>query len=102
MKKIILGIFLILSSICFAEIPKGSKVLYYETTRSAGTLANKLQEISNQYTIIDWQISIGSSASNYHGGRNYIFASGICQRRGINEKIFISNRIIFYNIIIFN
>ena len=67
MKKIILGIFLILSSICFAEIPKGSKVLYYETTRSAGTLANKLQEISNQYTIIDWQISIGSSASNYHG-----------------------------------
>ena len=48
MKKIILGIFLILSSICFAEIPKGSKVLYYETTWSAGTLANKLQEISTQ------------------------------------------------------
>ena len=48
MKKIILGIFLILSSICFAEIQKGSKVLYYETTWSAGTLANKLQEISTQ------------------------------------------------------
>lgn len=64
MKKIILGIFFILSSICFAEIPKGSKVLYYETTRSAGTLANKLQEISNQYTIIDWQITMGSSAAD--------------------------------------
>lgn len=72
MKKIILGIFLILSSICFAEIPKGSKVLYYETTRSAGSLAGKLQEISNQYTIIDWQISIGSSASNYVRETKYL------------------------------
>ena len=66
-KKILFGLFLLLSSICFAEIPRYSKVLYYETTWSAGSLASKLQEISNQYTIIDWQISIGSSASNYHG-----------------------------------
>lgn len=66
-KKILLGLFLLISSLCFAEIPKQSKVLYYETTWSAGSLADQLQEISNQYTIIDWQISIGSSASNYHG-----------------------------------
>ncbi len=72
MKKIILGIFLILSSICFAEISKGSKVLYYETTQSAGSLVGKLQEISNQYTIIDWQISIGSSASNYVRETKYL------------------------------
>ena len=71
-KKILLGLFLLISSLCFAEIPKQSKVLYYETTWSAGSLADKLQEISNQYTIIDWQISIGSSASTYGRETKYL------------------------------
>ena len=71
-KKILFSLFLLISSLCFAEIPKQSKVLYYETTWSAGSLADKLQEISNQYTIIDWQISIGSSASKYGRETKYL------------------------------
>ena len=71
-KKILFSLFLLISSLCFAEIPKQSKVLYYETTWSAGSLADKLQEISNQYMIIDWQISIGYSASKYGRETKYL------------------------------
>lgn len=60
MKKLLLAALLLLSSISVnaSEIPKGSKVICF-SSEYVRTLKSKLEEISNQYTIIDWNISMG-------------------------------------------
>lgn len=68
-KLLVIGLLAISTLVHTAEIPKGSKVLYF-VTESAGSLRNKLQSLSEQYTILDWQVSmgLGYGVSNHDRG----------------------------------
>lgn len=81
MKKIFFLLFLV-TSLLFAEIPRNSKVLYFKS-EELSTLVQKIEEISEEYTIIDWKLESNKYVTNnFIVWKEYIVVMFVEEKKG--------------------